>query len=340
MHVRKNTSTARRGTIAVMAALLMVVMVGVLAFSIDLGMVYNTRADLQRSADSGALAAAEELSASGDVVAMGRDFTKRNSIVGDKLNDSDINVQTGVWDRNSRVFSPGAEPANAVKLLVQRTDSPFFFAGVFGKYDYDMTASATAMFQPRDIMLVLDYSGSMLDESKITSLKSAVGLFCDLVRDSSSGHDRIGFVRYSTNATLENSMTFNVDQVKAKAQSGDAAGFTNIGDGLKMGIDQLKNNGRTRCAKLILLLTDGLANRPSNKDPVAYVKQQANRAATENVPVFSIAFGSDADNNLMKYVADKTKSEFFHVDSFGAQEGALEAVFRRVALSRPLQLVD
>ncbi|MBI3865170.1 MAG: hypothetical protein HY290_25120, partial [Planctomycetia bacterium] len=51
----------RRGTVAVLAALLMVALVGMVAFSVDLSYLSNSKAELQRSADSAALAAAYKL---------------------------------------------------------------------------------------------------------------------------------------------------------------------------------------------------------------------------------------------------------------------------------------
>src|SRR5262249_32555879 len=42
---------------------------------------------------------------------------------------------------------------------------PFFFGKVFGQNTFTISSSATAMFQPRDIMVVLDYSASMNDDS-------------------------------------------------------------------------------------------------------------------------------------------------------------------------------
>ena len=47
---------------------------------------------------------------------------------------------------------------------------PFFFGKVLGKDTFTISSSATAMFQPRDIMVVLDYSASMNDDSTFASI--------------------------------------------------------------------------------------------------------------------------------------------------------------------------
>src|SRR5258708_1532490 len=55
----------RKGAIAVMACFFMVGLLGLVAFAIDLGYLANSQVELQRSADSAALAAAAELVYSG-----------------------------------------------------------------------------------------------------------------------------------------------------------------------------------------------------------------------------------------------------------------------------------
>lgn len=340
---RRRIFKNRRGNITVLAALFMVAMMAMLAFSIDVGVLGMVRTDLQRSADAGALAAAAHLVDSPAIaITEGKKFATMNGTLGANPSASDVKIEIGTWNKTSRTFSPNAEPADAVRVVVDRKNVPLFFGQVLTSSKFDSQASAVAAFQPRDIMLVLDYSGSMLDDNKIGNLKSSVNLFCNLVQSTSGGRDRVGFVRYSTNATLERGLTNNVTSVSTAAQKGEADGFTNIGDAMKLGIKELKDHGRPRARKIIVLLTDGLANRPTNVDPVAYVKQQAQSAANEGFPTVAVSFGSDADESLMAFVADKTKGVHFHVENspFGSQEEQLESVFKQVAFNRRLALVD
>src|SRR5215207_6858198 len=52
--------STRKGTITVLAAIMSIVLVGMVAFSVDLGYVLSAKEELQRSADSSALAACWE----------------------------------------------------------------------------------------------------------------------------------------------------------------------------------------------------------------------------------------------------------------------------------------
>src|SRR5688572_24074284 len=54
-------SRQRRGTITVLSAFLLVVILAVAAFAIDVGMICCAKAELQRTADASALAATSEL---------------------------------------------------------------------------------------------------------------------------------------------------------------------------------------------------------------------------------------------------------------------------------------
>src|SRR3954451_4853223 len=57
----KRRINRRRGNVLVLTAFLMTAMIALLAFAIDLGYAYSARTELQRSADSAAIAAAWEL---------------------------------------------------------------------------------------------------------------------------------------------------------------------------------------------------------------------------------------------------------------------------------------
>ncbi len=51
----------RRGTIAILAAVMMTILLGMAAFSVDYGYILTARTDLQATADAAALAAVREL---------------------------------------------------------------------------------------------------------------------------------------------------------------------------------------------------------------------------------------------------------------------------------------
>lgn len=176
----------RRATVAALVAVSTTGLIGFVALAVDVGVLYNAKAELQRSADAAALAAAAELGLAGDdpldrarVVA--QDYANRNVVLnqGTGLSATDLVFgQAYIDDWTGRyIFTPGESAANAVRVTVRRTEgSPtgpvsLFFARIFGLSSSNLSATAAAALTPRDIVFVLDVSGSHNDDSSLRSIK-------------------------------------------------------------------------------------------------------------------------------------------------------------------------
>ncbi len=173
----------RRGVVAVQVAVVMTTLVGLAALTVDVGVLYNTRADLQRTADAAALAAAAKLSdySHGDPIPLARaaaaDLVHRNKVFGKelKLGPGDVefgrsvfNPQTGKYD-----LTPTERLPDAVRVRVRYTKdsvngaAPLLFAQIFGVQEAEIGAKALAMMVPRDIAIVADLSASHNDDSEL-----------------------------------------------------------------------------------------------------------------------------------------------------------------------------
>src|SRR5690606_31314636 len=115
------------------------------------------------------------------------------------------------------------------------------------------------------------------------------------------------------------------------------------GAGILKARQELNNNGREGTFKFIVLLTDGIANRPTNASVAKnYTLQQANAAKADGYPILTISLGAEADVNLMQQVANITGGVHFNVpggQSVSAYTEDLMDVFSQVAAHRPLKLV-
>jgi Flp pilus assembly protein TadG len=193
----------RTGNIVLLSAFLMVMVFGFVAFTIDLGYVALAKGQLQNAVDAATLAAAMELNPNEDqavvkanVEAAVIEVAGMNPVgpepgLGiDPTNDIELGRRD--WDsvNNSWVFnfSPAATPYNIVRvtgrLAVLKVDNgvdppydddrrlPLFFAPVLGHDKVQLEVGSIATFQPRDLMLVLDYSGSMNDDTEFKSVGS------------------------------------------------------------------------------------------------------------------------------------------------------------------------
>lgn len=158
---------------------MLVVLMGFAALTVDLGAMYNTRGDLQRSADAAALAGASTFITddmmrvrvgSGDSATLAAvtslanarvtDFAARNLTFGASSTAIDAgDIQTGWVDLYSAItpFNPAPAPAayNAVSVTVRRDETgangpvQFYFAPIFGRLVGESSATAVAVFDDR-----------------------------------------------------------------------------------------------------------------------------------------------------------------------------------------------
>jgi uncharacterized membrane protein len=144
----------RAGNVLILALILMVVMLACVAFAVDLGYLYVTRAQLQRTADSAAIAATWELVDQGalagytdtstlDSSARSRaaQYAALNPVLNGSPGLSNSDVTTGYIENPSDPSSPqltgSGYPLNSVKVRVRRTteqngEVPLFFARGLG----------------------------------------------------------------------------------------------------------------------------------------------------------------------------------------------------------------
>lgn len=174
----------RRSVAVVYTAVSLTAMIGFTALAVDVGYVYQTKAQLQRTADAAAMAAASQMTGSTNIAtlrAMARDYAQKNAVgkVTPTLTDSDVVLGQAVVDSTGKAtFTPGAQPYDAVKVTIRMTEDspngavPLFFGKVVGKGSVDISASAIAMLVPRDIAVVIDLSRSMNYDSQLRREKN------------------------------------------------------------------------------------------------------------------------------------------------------------------------
>jgi Mg-chelatase subunit ChlD len=349
----------RRGAIIILFAVMLVVVMAFVAFSVDLGYVCSVKTDLQAAADAAALAGTGViLDGESKAIQTADRYARLNlNSPGVVANGKQkIDVQVGNWNLSNRSFQAGRRPFNSVKVIASLQNNSLFFARASGKKVFSSEAKAVATYQPRDIMLVLDVSGSMAESRngirKIDELRGAVQTFLGYVREANA-KDRIGFSYYSNNANLGTHLSFDLKMVEKELMKRLKPGSgTNIADGMGIAIEELNQNARSEAASLMVLLTDGAANtnQPGNWfDPTEAKRRvivHAEDARSKKLPIFTIALDSltaEVDVALMQRVATITGSESYHIiagEGGAAGSSSLREAFRRVAMNRPLRLVE
>ncbi len=189
---RKRVPAGRlqRAAVAVYLAISMTVVMGMAALAVDLGVLYQAQAELQRTADAAALAAAGQLVGvedpnSGEILdpevaaaeaATGiadRNEVLRHEIRIDPAADVELGRSVYVPETGRFEFQPGSAPYDAVRVTVRRTAGSasgpieLMFARFLGHDSRGLQARAAAVLVPRDIALVIDLSNSMNWDSQL-----------------------------------------------------------------------------------------------------------------------------------------------------------------------------
>jgi len=137
----------------VLVAVMLVALLGMCAFGVDLGYLAATRATLGAAADAAALAAAGSMGQTSDlneVEVVAIDYAQTNVPANYGTVIDGANVTFGVWDAETRTFEPDEVSPNAVRVVVERTQSrgnavPFFLGRIFGSQSKDLSAMAVAV---------------------------------------------------------------------------------------------------------------------------------------------------------------------------------------------------
>ncbi|HEY2826057.1 MAG TPA: pilus assembly protein TadG-related protein [Pirellulales bacterium] len=151
------------------AAFLMILMLGMVAFAVDVGYMMVAQTQLQAAADSAAMAAAANMSGTqSSILAAAQQYAGYHKAGGKTVSLTSSDVQSGTWNSTSRTFTAGSV-SNAVKVTARRDNSTgangTFFGRVLGLASFSIPASAVAVGNPRDICFVVDLSGSMNDDT-------------------------------------------------------------------------------------------------------------------------------------------------------------------------------
>ncbi|MBV9125835.1 MAG: hypothetical protein JO112_20990, partial [Planctomycetes bacterium] len=185
--MRRRSTPGRRGSVLPLVAVGLVSLFGFVALSLDLGMMAMARTQCQNAADAGAMAGARTLDGNANsnnnaanAVLNTVAAATSNSVLSNPITAAQVTVQVGSYSYNSQsqsfptapypdlvTVAPGSDPGpNSTDnwSMIQTKVSyqnPYSFAQIFGLNSYNVSTTSTAAHRPRDVAIILDYSGSM-----------------------------------------------------------------------------------------------------------------------------------------------------------------------------------
>jgi Mg-chelatase subunit ChlD len=178
---------------------------------------------------------------------------------------------------------------------------------------------------PTDAFVVFDTSGSMDDAGgtppePLASAQAAAASYVDLM----GPNDRTGLITFATDATapVDQALTANKEMIKSAishiAILPDKSQYTNLGDAIKEGTDELIANGRQDTKHALVILTDGVPNRPvnpANSNDISYAASYAaNQAAiahAKGISIYVIGFADKVNKDYLSGKIASTPSDYF-----------------------------
>ncbi len=200
--------------------------------------------------------------------------------------------------------------------------------------------SSTCENTPTDTVLVIDTSGSMAQDNKLTSAQSAAQTFIDQL--SSDTRNKVALVTFASNVKVLSQLTNNFSQVKSQVSTLQASGDTCLQCGIRAANTVFSKAGDNQ-KKVVVLLTDGLPNLgyftfdPLNLTfPVPMSSTQAASAATTELQTdyaqnhaayYTIGLGPDVNTSLLTNMANFTSGEYNFSPTADQLAGIYDKIF-------------
>ena len=160
--------------------------------------------------------------------------------------------------------------------------------------------------------------------TRIDALKEVTKNFIDTAQWKSD--DKLGAASFSYSARVDQNLTTNKPLVKTSLNKLLPAGATGIGFGIFTGTGQLVTADTNR---FMILMSDGLANVPP-PNPNQYALDAARNAKDNNITIYTIAFGTDADQSLLRQIAELTGGRSYTAFDINALRQVYDLILQHI----------
>lgn len=307
MKVNRTPTSRRaneRGAILALAGILLMVFLGMVVLGVDLGYVAMVQGELQAGADAASLAAVDTLRDGGTAAEAQQaaiDTASKNDAAGSDMSLAASDIVFGSYDFDTKQFMspPSLDFPPAVQVNARRSEQSsggpldLLFGGLVGQAQANVDAKAVAAIGRREMVIVQDVTGSFRDE--IEDAKDADVTLVTAMAGQNLGGERVGLVTFdeaaaqrlgltSIHADLDG-VTDTIDTFEACQSGAPNCHGTHIAPGLDAATTLFSAQGREDAQKVIVLVSDGMPNPSSRRDPAIAA---ADRADAEGISIFTV----------------------------------------------------
>jgi hypothetical protein len=344
-------------------AVLLLVILCIASYAINVVYMEFARTELQITTDIATRAACRALVDTGSKAEAQRSAQRladENRVAGQvvevALDDFEFAVATRYEEASAFEFSQLRNP-NSVHLksgFFQRSQTaiPMIFPTFGVPVSFRPFKEAIATQTEIDLAIVLDCSSSMM--SSIGDPAPAEGLVhvpivfpvpldarwrvasrgieqILLLFAESPQQEAVGLAGISSVALTDAGLSLDYSTIRSSLmlyQTLYTGGPTNLADGITRGAALLGDKSRARpwAARVLLLISDGKGNL--GNDPLATARSVAN----EYVMIYTISLSSEADQDLMRQLAEVSRGQHFHARSASDFREVMAAITRRLPI--------
>ncbi len=172
--------------------------------------------------------------------------------------------------------------------------------------------------RPTNVYLVVDTSGSMEGE-KIRRTREALAAFVAQVQGE---RDRVGIVEFASSvksfvplSTLDETSRYDMLDV---IDNMEAVGGTALIDAVYAAVEDLQSQRDDQAINAVVVMTDGLDN--DSRRTLNELARLLETRGDSQIVLFTIAFGTDADETLLTRMAEAGNGQFRRADETDIEE--------------------
>ncbi|KAF3689892.1 Inter-alpha-trypsin inhibitor heavy chain H3 [Channa argus] len=183
---------------------------------------------------------------------------------------------------------------------------------------------------PKNVVFVIDQSGSMLGRKIQQTRTALIYILNDLAEDDYFGLITFNSALFYWKRELVQATKGNVDSAKNFARNINARGGTDINEAVLKGASMLNAHPREGSASILILLTDG--DPTSGVTDIVTIQSNVRRAIADKFPLYCLGFGFDVNFEFLEKMSLQNNGAARRIYADSDSDLQLKGFYEEVAI--------